>query len=119
MSWIIVVSVIFDVFSGLPFPLMTISLLLTFGFLVVLYTRLSEESDMVRVLVVLPISLILYWLFVYLAGKGLSLFEEYFHFPFYLIFNLDLVYNILYAIGIGVVFYFIFKRLSPKPLIYA
>ncbi len=119
ISRIIFISAVFDVFSGLPFPIMTVSLSLTFGALLILYTRISEDSVLMKLIVVLPAAVIFYWFFVYLTGLGFGLFEEYFHIPFRLIFNLDLIPSAIYSIIVGVVFYLILKRFSPKSLIYA
>ncbi len=119
VSRIIFVSVIFDVFSGLPFPLMTVSLLLTFGALSILYMYISEDSDILKIFIVLPLSITLYWLFVYLSGLGFGLFGDYFSISFLTIFDLGLIWSILYTMGVATGFYILFKLISPEPRIYA
>jgi len=119
ISRIIFISAIFDLFSGLPFPIMTVSLFLTLGVLLVLYTRISEDSALMKIFVVLPVAIIFYWFFIYLTGLGFGLFEEYFHIPFRLIFNFGLIFNAVYSIVVGAAFYLIFKIFSPKLLVYA
>jgi len=118
VSRIIFIAVIFDIFSGLPFPVMTLSLALTFISLFILYTWVSEDSDLWKIAVILPISIILYWLFVYLVGLGLGLFKDYFSIPFNLIFDFSLIWSVIYSVMVGTVFYYIFKMLSPKSSIY-
>jgi len=118
VSRIIFIAAIFDIFSGLPFPVMTLSLILTFIVLFILYTRIAEDSDLWKITVILPISVVLYWLFVYLVSWGLSLFEDYFFISFNLIFNYDLIFNVIYSVVVGTAFYFVFKLIKPKPSIY-
>lgn len=119
VSRIIFIAAIFDIFSGLPFPVMTLSLTLTFIALFILYTRIAEDSDLLKIALMLPVSVVLYWLFVYLVGVGLGLFEDYFFIPFNLIFDFSLIWSVIYSIAVGALFYYIFKALSPKPSIYA
>jgi len=71
-----------------------------------------------KIFVVLPVAVIFYWFFIYLTGLGFGLFKEYFHIPFRLIFNFDLIFNAVYSVIVGAAFYLIFKRFLPKPLIY-
>lgn len=116
ISEILVASLILDVFMGLPFPLMTISLLLTFTLLFILYTVVSTDSGIVKIFILLPISLVAYWLFVYFSGSILGFFINSFHIPFSVVFNPDFIWNIVYATIFGSAFYILIKSLKPQEL---
>lgn len=119
ISRIFVPALVFDFFGGLPFPLMTVSLFLTFETLFILYIHVSEDSDFFNIAVVLPTAVVFFWLFVYLTGLSLGLFWDKFSLAFGHVFDLSFLLRVVYWTAAAAVFYAVFKFFSSKPSIYA
>lgn len=111
---ILIAAVIFDVFSGLPFPLMSLSLVFTIAIILLAYTLISSDVALSKILIILPLALMVYWFLLYLTGMILGFFWVRFNFPFSVIFNSNFIWHLAYSIGIGALFFLVFRSLVPQ-----